>query len=145
MPVGSVPPGPGVTLVIVMLLTFGVPVVVTVCVSFTPTVNVLALALVICGGSFTLKFTIFWPVQPPGPVAVMVALKGPATVGVPVTSPVLLLMPTPVGRPVADHVIGVLLPVCVNDAVAIAWPLIRSGIVPLTVMVGQLTVIVIVA
>src|SRR2546426_12781573 len=89
------------------------------------------------GGAFTWTVRTFVPKQPPASVALIVTLKLPLAVGVPVTSPVLGLMSTPVGRPVCDHVIVPLPPVCVNVAVAIAWPRSRSGIVPLTVIVGQ--------
>src|SRR5262245_30408091 len=98
----------------------GNPLVVTVKVPAMPTMNVVALALVIVGGAFTLRLTIFWPVQPPPSVAVIVAVKGPLCVGVPVTSPELEPMLTPFGRLVADQVIVPGLPLCEKCAVAIA-------------------------
>ena len=97
------------------------------------------------GGAFTRTVRIFAPLHPAPSVAVIVTLKLPLCVGVPVTSPVPELMPTPGGRPVCDQVMVPGLPVCVNVAVAIAWLRNRSGIVPFTVMVGHVTVIEIVA
>ena len=48
-------------------------------------------------------------------------------------------MARPVGRPVADHAIVPFPPVRVNVAVLMATLKVRAGIVPLTVIVGQVT------
>jgi hypothetical protein len=44
------------------------------------------------------------------------AVLVPAAVGVPVITPVLALIVSPAGRPVADHVYGVVPPVAVTGA-----------------------------
>lgn len=49
--------------------------------------------------------------MPPGPVAVTMAVNMPETEGVPVIAPVLVLMLSPVGKPVAAKLVGALLAV----------------------------------
>ena len=55
--------------------------------------------------AFTVRIKVALPV-PPALVALMVTLLVPAAVGVPVISPVPVLMLKPAGRPVAPYEVG---------------------------------------
>jgi len=55
-------------------------------------------------------------------VTVSVTVKVPAAVGVPEIAPVVALIAKPAGRPVADHVYGVVPPLAVGVAGTYATP-----------------------
>lgn len=67
----------------------------------TPTFPEKLCPLVIMGAPAIIKNSTCSESDPPGPVAVMVALNSPTLVGVPVIAPVLELIVSPAGSPVA--------------------------------------------
>ena len=88
-----------------------------------------SIAMVPAGFTVILKVVV--AVASVASLAVTVTLDTPAVVGVPVTSPVVLLIDSPAGRPVADHEYGAVPPVAVTvngrDGLADGGALVGDG------------------
>ena len=92
----------------------GKPVVVTVNVPACPTVNVVALALVISGASFTTSVIACDPVQPAASMATKVSGNEPPSVGVPSSTPAAERFIPAGSAPTTLQVTAPLAPVAVN-------------------------------